>query len=119
MGTPKKRVIKNFDKIDESLKELINETYPQGYASNIITYDIGGGKLMTALPLETEEISYLIKFPIKEEDFNDVDDDAALGGEDDLDLEGGEDVEEEEEDDTVEKPVDNLDDLEVSDGTEP
>ncbi|MCR5697470.1 MAG: hypothetical protein K6G73_10910 [Marinilabiliaceae bacterium] len=118
MGTPKKRVIKNFDKIDEALKELINATYPQGYAANIITYDIGGGKLMSALPLETEEISYLIKFPIKE-DVDETDDDMALGGEDDLDLEGGEDVDEEEEDDTVEKPVDNLDDLEVSDGTEP
>ena len=118
MGTPKKRVIKNFDKIDEKLKELINATYPLGYASNILTYDIGGGKLMSALPLETEDISYLIKFPIQE-DVDDTDDDMALGGEDDLDLEGGEDVEEEEEDDTVEKPVDNLDDLEVSDGTEP
>ena len=63
---------------------------------------------MSALPFETEDAVYLIKFPVTEEIEDDQDD---LGGSDDLDLEGGEDVEEEEEQDEVEKPTDTFDDI--------
>lgn len=70
---------------------------------------------MSALPFETEEYCYLIKFPVKEDVDLEVDD---LGGasDDEMNLDGcveGDD--EEEEDDEVEKPMDNLEDLEVAD----
>lgn len=114
MAKVKPRVIKNYEKLDEKLRELIAAAYPNGFATEIRTFDIGGGRFMTALPLETEEYSYLIKFPVKEDVDLDEGDDLG-GGDDDMNLEGGEDVEEEEEDDEVEKPMDNLEDLEVAD----
>lgn len=115
MAKSKPRIIKNFEKLDEKLREAIAEAYPLGYVDKIQTFDIGGGRLMSALPFETEEYSYLIKFPIKED--VDLESDAPAS-EDDLNLEGGEDVEEEEEDDEVEKSVGSLEDMDddVPDG---
>ena len=55
MAKPKPRVIKNYEKLDEKLREAIAERFPNGYASEIQTFDIGGGKFMTALPFETDE----------------------------------------------------------------
>ena len=115
MAKSKPRVIKSYEKLDEKLREEIAERFPGGYASEIRTFDIGGGRLMTALPLETEDFYYLIKFPISEVPEDEPSDD--LGGDDGLDLTGGEDVAEEEEQDEVEKPTDDLDD--IADETEP
>ncbi len=113
MANNKPRVIKNFEKIDDQLRELIAAAYPNGYTAEIKTFDIGGGKFMTALPLETEQFSYLIKFPVKED--IDIDDgDIDMGADDDMNLEGGEDVDEEE-DEEIEKPMGDLTDLEVAD----
>ncbi len=118
MGKIKPRVIKNYEKLDEKLREEIEAAFPNGFTQEIKTFDIGGGRFMNALPYETDDFCYLIKFPVKE----DLDDDEPqddLGVEDDMNLEGGEDVDEEEESDEVEKPMDNLEDLEVADeGTE-
>lgn len=116
MAKTKPRVIKNYEKLDEKLREEIAERYPNGYASEIKTFDIGGGRFMSALPFETEDYYYMIKFPVSE-DIEEEQDDLG-GGSDDLDLDGGEDVDEEEEPDEVEKPMDNLEDLEVADETE-
>ena len=113
MAKTKPRVIKNFEKIDEKLREEIAKRFPNGYATELQTFDIGGGKFMTALPFETEDFNYLIKFPVT--DNVDLESDDSIGGDEDLDLEGGEDVEEEEENDEVEKPMDNIDELEVAD----
>ena len=72
MATNKPRVIKNFEKLDDALREAIMAAYPNGITNEIRTYDIGNGRLMSALPYETDEFSYLIKFPVKEEvDFED------------------------------------------------
>ena len=117
MAKSKPRIIKNYEKLDDALREAIAAAYPLGYADKIQTFDIGGGRLMSALPFETEEFSYLIKFPINED--ADLDEQAsAEDQDDDLDLEGGEDVEEEEEDDEIEKSVGSLEDMEneMSDG---
>ncbi|MBP5365369.1 MAG: hypothetical protein J6Y82_05545 [Bacteroidales bacterium] len=118
MAKSKPRIIKNYEKLDDALREAIAAAFPLGYADKIQTFDIGGGRLMSALPFETEEFSYLIKFPINED--ADIDNDAASADDqdDDLDLEGGEDVEEEDEDDEMEKSVGSLEDMEneMSDG---
>lgn len=108
----KPRVIKNFEKLDEKMRNLIEETFPDGYTNRIETLDIGGGKFMSALRIETDDFIYLIKFPVKENLDLDAED---LGGDDEMDLTGGEDIEEEEEDDEVEKPTDNFDDIDVAD----
>ena len=113
MAKSKPRIIKSFEKIDEKLREEIAKRYPEGYANEIQMFDIGGGKFMNALPLETEDYYYMIKFPVTEDIVEDQDD--LGGGEDELNLEGGEDVEEEEEKDEVEKPTDNFEDIDVAD----
>ena len=113
MAATKPRIIKSYEKIDEKLREAIAAKFPLGYASEIQTFDIGGGKFMSALPFETEDANYLIKFPVPEDVPDDSDDN--MGNEEDLNLEGGEDVDEEEEQDEVEKPMDNIEDLDVAD----
>ncbi|MEE1347021.1 MAG: hypothetical protein U0K36_03975 [Bacteroidales bacterium] len=113
MAKTKPRVIKNYEKLDEKLREEIAARYPLGYAQDIKTFDIGGGRFMTGLPFETDEYSYIIKFPAAAENISDLQDEDG-GAEDDLNLEGGVDVDEEEEPDEVEKPMD-LDDIDVAD----
>lgn len=109
MANPKPRVIKNFEKLDEAMREEILALHPD-LANDIVTYPIGGGRLMSALPYETEDFFYLIKFPPKEE--MDLDDDAAnVGGDDDMDLTGGVDSDDDEEEDDVETSAGSLQDL--------
>ena len=43
--------------------ELVRETYPDGFEDNLISFSSPSGELQLALPLETEDASYLIKMP--------------------------------------------------------
>ena len=59
----KKRVIKDFNNLSEETREEIKKQYPHGYLNQIITFFNKDKQLISALPYETEEISYLIKMP--------------------------------------------------------
>jgi len=59
----KKKVIKDYNNLPENIREAIRENYPQGYLNHIITFFNKDKQLISALPYETEEISYLIKMP--------------------------------------------------------
>jgi len=59
----KKRVIKDYKNLPEEIREAIKERYPQGYVHHIITFFNQEKQLISALPYETDEISYLIKMP--------------------------------------------------------
>lgn len=59
----KKRIIKNFDQLPEEVIILVKEKYPDGYEDSLITFQMPDGNLASALPLETDEIYYLIKMP--------------------------------------------------------
>ena len=59
----KKRVIKDYNCLPEDIREEIRATYPQGYVSDLVTFFNKDKQLVSALPYETEEISYLIKMP--------------------------------------------------------
>ena len=59
----KKKVIKEFKNLPEEVREAIREKYPQGYLNDVITFFDKDKQLVSALPYETEEISYLIKMP--------------------------------------------------------
>lgn len=110
MAKSKPRVIKNFEKLDEALREQITALYPNGFATAIQTFDIGGGRFMSALPFETEEYNYLIKFPIKEPDpIEEIDLNV-----DEIDIDDKED-DGEDGDDKIETSMGNLEDLEVAD----
>ena len=43
--------------------ELIKIKYPDGFEDNLITFQTATGELASGLPLETEDIYYLIRMP--------------------------------------------------------
>ncbi len=59
----RKRVIKDFRNLPEEIREAIREKYPSGYSDDLITFADKDKHIISALPYETEEISYLIKMP--------------------------------------------------------
>ena len=59
----KKRVIKDFRNLPEVIREAIREKYPYGYVNDLITFSDKDKHIISALPYETEDISYLIKMP--------------------------------------------------------
>jgi len=59
----KQKIIKKFETLAPELLKLVQETYPDGYDEKLISFLSPKGELEFALPLETEEISYLIKIP--------------------------------------------------------
>lgn len=64
MTQPKKekiRVIKDFEKLDKEIQEQIKLVYPSGFSQNLITFTNKEGKLVSALPFETDDKYYLIR----------------------------------------------------------
>ena len=59
--TNKPRVIKDYDKLDKEVKDLIKAAYPQGFAEKLIQYPNKDGMLVSALPFETEDKIYLVR----------------------------------------------------------
>ena len=117
METNKKiRVIKDYEKLDKSLKEKIKTTYPNGFNDDLVFFTNKEGKLVSALPFETEEKYYLIKMTTQEVvDFvNDDDDDndnIAISDESpeefpdsDIDAEDAEDIESDDNYDSMPEP---------------
>ena len=71
------RVIKDFEKLDKSLKEKIKKAHPNGYSDDLVFFTNKEGKLVSALPFETEDKYYLVRITTQEEVdmINDDDDD--------------------------------------------
>jgi hypothetical protein len=63
---------------------LFKETYPDGFDDSIISFQTPTGELEFAIPLETEEVSYLIKMPkrTKTDDDEDIFDSDSESGND-------------------------------------
>ena len=57
----KPRVVKDYDKLDESILEQIKLNYPRGFEKNLIRFKNAVGKFVSALPFETEEKYYLVR----------------------------------------------------------
>ncbi len=62
----KPRVVKDYEKLDESIKEMIKLNYPHGFEEHLVTFNNGEGKRVSALPFETEEKYYLVRMTIAE-----------------------------------------------------
>lgn len=79
MNTSKPRLIKDFKKLDKSLQQQIKLAYPLGFSDNLITFTNREGKLVSALPYETEDYFYMVKMSQdeavtiveKDDDYND------------------------------------------------
>ena len=79
----KPRVIKDFDKLDESIQEQIKLKYPEGFDESLIYFTNKEGKRVSALPFETDEKYYLVRMTMLEaqqmiEDDDDYDEDGNL-----------------------------------------
>jgi len=57
----KPKVVKNFDKITQEVLALIKLEYPYGFETKLILFKNKEGKLVSALPFETEDHCYLIR----------------------------------------------------------
>ena len=79
MQSNKPRVVKDYDKLDESIKEQIKLTYPLGFTSALIKFKNKEGNMVSALPFEAEDKYYLVRMTVSEarqiiEDDDDYDD---------------------------------------------
>lgn len=86
MSQGKPRVIKDFDKLTPEVMEQIKLIYPYGFTENLITFTNKDGKLVSALPFETDEKYYMIRMTEEEAEIiidqdDDYDDDGILKSE--------------------------------------
>ncbi len=57
----KPKVVKDYDKLTEVVKEQIKLHYPHGFRQHLITFKNAQGKFVSALPFETEDRYYLVR----------------------------------------------------------
>lgn len=81
MSTNKPRVIQDFEKLGKDIQEQIKLTYPSGFSQHLIQFTNREGKLVSALPFETDEKYYLVRMTTQEA--NDI-----IYADDDYDDEG-------------------------------
>ena len=76
MNQNKPRVIKDYSKLDPDIIEQIKLVYPNGFSDFLITFPNKEGKLVSALPFETDEKYYLIRMTeVEAERIIELDDD--------------------------------------------
>ncbi len=84
MTSPAKpRVVKDYEKLDETIIEQIKLEYPSGFYQHLVSYVDREGVKRMALPFETEDKYYLVRMSIQEakdiiEEDDDYDDDGTL-----------------------------------------
>lgn len=83
MAVSKPRVVKDYDKLDTDVKEMIKLHYPYGFEENLVSFVNAEGKKVSALPFETEDRYYLVRMTVAEaqsiiEDDEDYDEDGNL-----------------------------------------
>jgi hypothetical protein len=61
----KKRLIKDFENLDKSIKEQIKLAYPDGFSDYLISFKNSSGEDVSALPFETEDSIYLVKMSVR------------------------------------------------------
>ena len=68
-ATPKaaapKNIIVSYNKIDNDLKMELFKKYPEGYANYVHRYPKPNGEFFFAVPLDVEDMHYLIKVEVK------------------------------------------------------
>ncbi len=79
----KPKVIKDYEKLDESIQQQIKLKYPYGFHRHLISFNNAQGLKVSALPFETEEKYYLVRMSVAEarqiiEEDEDYDEDGLL-----------------------------------------
>jgi hypothetical protein len=88
MPASKKKVIKSLDGLDENLRVLIKDQYPNGYESSVTRIVTPKKEPIFVFPLETDDATYLIKIPSTKN--SDGEYDVDFGKKKKGDFEGGE-----------------------------
>jgi len=57
----KPRVITEFEKLEDEIKQQVKLNYPNGFEKHLIQFKNHKKHLISALPYETEEKHYLVK----------------------------------------------------------
>ena len=65
MESDKKRVVVDYEKLDEALTEQLKLVYPYGFSQHLISFTNSKGERISALRFETFEKIYLIKMSNK------------------------------------------------------
>ena len=60
----KPRVAKDYDKLDESVREQIKLAYPYGFERHLIKFKNKDGENVSALPFEAEDKYYLVRMTV-------------------------------------------------------
>ncbi|MCG8698861.1 MAG: hypothetical protein MI922_12470, partial [Bacteroidales bacterium] len=58
-----KKIIKKYEQLSQELLKKVKDSYPEGIEDYLISFETPNGEIQLALPLETEDTSYLIKMP--------------------------------------------------------
>ncbi len=99
----KPKLLKSLEKLEPEILKRIMDAHPYGFDKKLVTLPHPNpgkkGKLITVMPFETEEYSYLIMITLKEaqalyvpveEDEDDIPDDMKINLEDIIELEDAE-----------------------------
>lgn len=62
----KPRVIKDYVKLPESIKEQIKLFYPHGYERALIKFKDAKGNIVSALPFEAEDKYYMVRMTVSQ-----------------------------------------------------
>jgi hypothetical protein len=63
MAAAKKRVIKSLENLNDDLRDLMKEQYPNGYEASITRITNAKREPIFVFPLETDDSVYLVKVP--------------------------------------------------------
>ena len=61
MSVNKLRVMKDYEKLEVSILEQIKLAYPDGFMQHLISFTNRDGRLISALPFETDDRVYLVR----------------------------------------------------------
>ena len=70
----RKKVIISYQNLSAELKEAILKKYPLGWVNHMIKVKGAGNAFFHAITLDTDDVSYLIKVPVKIDQKSDKDD---------------------------------------------
>ncbi len=64
----KKRIIKDFLKLDHQLQEEVRRLHPSGFPTNLVSFYDQYGQRKVAIPYETDDTYYLLKIELPKSD---------------------------------------------------
>ena len=62
----KPRILKDYEKLDTNIQELIKLEYPNGFEDHLVMFNNADGNRVSALPFETNENYYLVRMTVAE-----------------------------------------------------